>query len=68
MMLNNGTAQRNDGSRANALANFTGPNSPAAPSSGRQNNEVRKSDPSSAARGDKYPNPAYLDIRTKPRE
>lgn len=68
MMLNNGNAQRNDGSRAHALGSFTGTTGPAAPSSGRQNSGIRKSDPSSAARGDKYPIPAYFDIRTKPRD
>ena len=68
MMRNQGNAQRNDGTRAHALANFTGTNGPAAPTSGRQSNGIRKSDPSSAARGDKYPIPAYFDIRTKPRD
>lgn len=66
-MLNNGNAQGSDRSRAHTLTNFSGTNGPAAPATGRQNTP-RKSDPSSAARGDKYPIPTYFDIRTKPRD
>jgi len=67
-MFNHGNVNRMDGTRSHALANFSGTNGPAAPLHGRQNAGARKADPSSAARGDKYPIPSYFDNRMKPQD
>jgi len=64
MMFNNGYVNRFKGERSHALGNFTGTNSPAAPLSGKQRLGARKADPSSAARGDKYPIPSFFDFRS----
>ena len=67
MIFNNGNVNRMDGTRSHALSNFTGTNVPAAPLTGRQQLNTRKADPSSAARGNKYPIPSILEYRTSPR-
>ena len=68
MMYNNQNMNRMDGIRNSSGVNFTGTNGPTAPVVGRHNQVVRKTDPSSVARTDRYPIPSFFDYRTKPRE
>ena len=66
-MFNSGNINRADGVRGHS-ANFTGTNGPSVPLAGRPGQGIRKADPSSAARADKYPIPSLFDYRSKPRE
>ena len=68
MIFNNGNINRTDGLRARSAANYSGTNGPSAPLAGRPGQGMRKADPSSATRADKYPIPSMFDYRSKPRE